>query len=242
MIKKLFLIFLSFYLISLVSAQQSVVLTWNDNSDDESGFHIERSIVSTSFSFLASVSAGVTQYTDSSINNYTTYYYRIAAYNSYGNSSYSNTVVVNLTSNTVTILPPTGGTSGSGGSSSGGSGGGSSGGSSGGGSSSSGGSSGLTGAIIQTPPSEPSSEIEPNSSQSSNGSSSNSGTISGLAVDGQDGDFNIYLFSLYVLLVSLIGFVFFKIIHTVLRKITYQKLIEENKAFYDSRPIQPPVN
>lgn len=67
-------------------------LAWTDNSSNETGFHIERSYPTASaFSTIASVGAGVTSYSDTSVLEGRTYYYRVRAYNADGYSGYSNT-------------------------------------------------------------------------------------------------------------------------------------------------------
>ena len=68
-------------------------LHWQDNSDDEDGFKIERGTDGILFTELPA-EAGVdeTVYNDSGLDKDTTYYYRIRAYNAYGDSEYSNTV------------------------------------------------------------------------------------------------------------------------------------------------------
>jgi predicted phage tail protein len=67
-------------------------LVWNDNSNNETGFRIERCSGSscTNFSQIAQVAAGVTTYASRSLSRNTTYRYRVRAYNAVGNSSYSN--------------------------------------------------------------------------------------------------------------------------------------------------------
>jgi N-acetylneuraminic acid mutarotase len=68
-----------------------VNLGWNDNSTTESGFKIERSANGgKSWSQIATVGAGVTSYNDTGLASNTYYVYRVRAYNSAGNSSYSN--------------------------------------------------------------------------------------------------------------------------------------------------------
>lgn len=67
-----------------------VRLTWTDNSSDESGFLISRSLDGVNFTHLATTSANWTIRDDSSVAPSTTYYYRINAYNAGGNSAYSN--------------------------------------------------------------------------------------------------------------------------------------------------------
>ncbi len=75
---------------SATSATQ-VSLAWQDNSDDESGFKIERKEGTGSFILLDSVAANEESYDDIGLTANTLYTYRIVAYNSGGNSGYSNT-------------------------------------------------------------------------------------------------------------------------------------------------------
>ena len=65
-------------------------LTWADNSSNETGFRIERSTDGTSFAEIATVGANVVSYVDAGLPNSTTYSYRLCAYNTAGNSAYSN--------------------------------------------------------------------------------------------------------------------------------------------------------
>jgi FtsP/CotA-like multicopper oxidase with cupredoxin domain len=72
------------------------MLTWIDNSNDETGFVIERSVDGSIFSILAQVGTGITSYTDSTISAGSTFTYRVKAVNSAGSSTYSNTATVSL--------------------------------------------------------------------------------------------------------------------------------------------------
>jgi titin len=65
-------------------------LTWQDNSGDETGFEIERKTGSDSYAQIATVGANVVRYSDTDLSAGTTYYYRVRAYNTAGNSDYSN--------------------------------------------------------------------------------------------------------------------------------------------------------
>lgn len=68
-------------------------LTWTDNSDNETGFRIERANglnATTGFVEIAVVGANVVTYVDASLPNSTAYTYRLRAYNAGGNSAYSN--------------------------------------------------------------------------------------------------------------------------------------------------------
>ena len=68
-----------------------IELTWDDNSNNELGFRLERSIGNTSsFIFLADVNANIEDYSDSGLTPSTNYFYRVAAYNNSGVSIWSN--------------------------------------------------------------------------------------------------------------------------------------------------------
>ena len=87
-------------LAATVFSSSQIALTWNDNSDNESGFRVERSLNGNSFSSIATLPAGTVTYTDSGLTASTEYYYRIAAFNAAG-SSLSDTV-------NATTFPPAG--------------------------------------------------------------------------------------------------------------------------------------
>jgi len=74
---------------STVSSSQ-INLTWNDNSDNEQGFNIERSTNTGEFTQVASVGVGATSYNDNGLSAGTTYRYRVSAHNTSGTSGYSN--------------------------------------------------------------------------------------------------------------------------------------------------------
>ena len=76
----------------------AVNLAWKDNSTNESGFKLEWSSDGAAWYSLATVGASVTQYTDTVVVAGNTYYYRVYAYNASGNSTYSNTAQVTVTS------------------------------------------------------------------------------------------------------------------------------------------------
>src|SRR4029077_5405378 len=73
-----------------VSSSQ-IYLSWTDNSNNEARFRIERSRDGTTFWRINVVGGNVTAYTDSVRQPSTTYYYRVCAVASGGNSAYSNT-------------------------------------------------------------------------------------------------------------------------------------------------------
>ncbi len=66
-------------------------LTWSDNSNNENGFGIERSADSLSgYSIRQQINANSTSYADSGLTDGAKYFYRVYAFNTGGNSSYSN--------------------------------------------------------------------------------------------------------------------------------------------------------
>ena len=75
-----------------VSSTQ-IRLTWIDNDTAEQGFKIERSAGagSTDFSQIATVGANVTSFSNTGLTASTSYSYRVRAYNTDGESGYSNT-------------------------------------------------------------------------------------------------------------------------------------------------------
>ena len=68
-----------------------IKLTWQDNSDSEEGFEIERKTEVEEWNLIKTVEADITEYTDSGLSTSTTYYYRIRSYNTKGYSNYFNT-------------------------------------------------------------------------------------------------------------------------------------------------------
>ncbi|MBN1675890.1 MAG: chitobiase/beta-hexosaminidase C-terminal domain-containing protein [Kiritimatiellae bacterium] len=76
-----------------VAAQSTtrVVLSWIDNSANETGFKIERSPDgSSSWQLIDTVGSSVVTYGDVGLTAATSYYYRVRAYNGFGDSDYSN--------------------------------------------------------------------------------------------------------------------------------------------------------
>lgn len=73
----------------------SVTATWSDNSTNEDGFAIEKSIDGAEFVEIARVEKDVTQFVDTGpFIGGTSYRYRLRAYNVAGFSDYSNTAEI----------------------------------------------------------------------------------------------------------------------------------------------------
>jgi hypothetical protein len=75
--------------VTAVSSNQ-IDLEWVDNSDNESGFDIERSLDGIAWEQITTVSANVTAFSDTGLSADTTYYYQVRAINDFGVSGYSN--------------------------------------------------------------------------------------------------------------------------------------------------------
>lgn len=84
------------------ASTNQINLAWTDNANNETGFKIERSINGTSFTEIATVAANVTSYSNTGLAGSTTYFYRVRASNSGGNSAYSNTVSATTQTSTAT--------------------------------------------------------------------------------------------------------------------------------------------
>ena len=81
-------------LTATAASTSRINLAWTDNSTDESGFRVERApdVASApgTFAQVASVGANVVTYSNTGLTTGTRYWYRVRAYNSVGNSDYSN--------------------------------------------------------------------------------------------------------------------------------------------------------
>lgn len=83
------------------SSYDQVMLSWSDNSSNETGFKLERSTNGVDFSEIATLGTDVKTYADTTVSSKSTYFYRVRAYNSAGVSGYSGTINV-----TTPDLPP----------------------------------------------------------------------------------------------------------------------------------------
>jgi LmbE family N-acetylglucosaminyl deacetylase len=77
-------------LVATAASSSQINLTWVDNATNETSYRVERSTDGTNFTTLATLGANVTNYANTGLTASTTYYYRVLASNSVGNSGYSN--------------------------------------------------------------------------------------------------------------------------------------------------------
>jgi unsaturated rhamnogalacturonyl hydrolase len=79
-------------LVANVVSSSQIDLMWTDSSNNETGFRIEQKTSTTDYIEIASVEANATRYSHTGLPANMTYTYRIVAFNSSGNSEYSNEI------------------------------------------------------------------------------------------------------------------------------------------------------
>ncbi len=84
-----------------IQAGPQILVAWTDNSNNETGFVIQRSINGGAFAALVTTTANITNYTDTTVTPGNTYQYQVAAVNAVGSSAYATTPSV-----TVPAPPP----------------------------------------------------------------------------------------------------------------------------------------
>lgn len=68
---------------------QEVNITWDDNSDDETGFQLRREISGGAYIEFPTIAANLTVFSDTTVNMNTTYFYKIRTFNNSGSSGWS---------------------------------------------------------------------------------------------------------------------------------------------------------
>lgn len=92
-------------------AHNRIQLNWQDAASNELGFYVERAATAAGpWSVIATPAANTTAYNDSTVTGSTTYYYRVRAYHTTGQSSYSNvaSATTPATPDTTAPMTPTG--------------------------------------------------------------------------------------------------------------------------------------
>jgi len=77
-------------LIATAASTTVINLAWTDNSNNETGFKIERSADNITFTEIVTTAANVVAYSNTGLSASATYYYRVRATNSAGDSAYSS--------------------------------------------------------------------------------------------------------------------------------------------------------
>ncbi|MEO9802241.1 MAG: T9SS type A sorting domain-containing protein [Reichenbachiella sp.] len=86
-------------LVSTITVDKQIELSWNDNSDNETSFKLERAPNGgVDFVALAEVGANVTNYLDTDVTTDQTYTYRVKANNVIGDSDFSNEEAISIVS------------------------------------------------------------------------------------------------------------------------------------------------
>jgi predicted phage tail protein len=78
----------------VAASRTQINLSWIDNATNETGFRVERSTNKSTWTQVGTVGANVRTYNATGLKSNTTYYFRVRAYNSYGNSAYTSTIGV----------------------------------------------------------------------------------------------------------------------------------------------------
>jgi chitodextrinase len=93
-------------LTGLATSTTGVMLSWSDASNNETSFRIEMTTGTAAFQEVATVSANVTSLRLSSLQERTTYQFRVRAANAAGFSGYSNAAQVTTPGTTPPPPPP----------------------------------------------------------------------------------------------------------------------------------------
>lgn len=80
--------------LSAIQGRNGITISWGDASNNEDGFEIQRGTDGIAFASLGRLAANSNSYNDRNFTAGVTYVYRVRAYNSAGNSAFSNTVSI----------------------------------------------------------------------------------------------------------------------------------------------------
>ncbi len=93
-------------LVAAGTSDTQISLSWKNNSNNEAGFVVETAPAAIGpWTAIATVGSNVTTYTQSGLSGLSTYYFRVHAYNTVGNSPYSNVAKGATLSEADTVAP-----------------------------------------------------------------------------------------------------------------------------------------
>ena len=92
-------------LVARAVSSTQIDLSWTDNSGDELGFRLERSLNGSDFTEIATLNPNVTTFSDTGLTPNTTYFYRVFAFNNFGNSDASNIAADTTPPSPIPVFP-----------------------------------------------------------------------------------------------------------------------------------------
>jgi fibronectin type 3 domain-containing protein len=78
----------------IAASRTQINLSWIDNATNETGFLVERSTNGSTWTQVGSVGANLRTYNATGLKSNTIYYFRVRAFNGFGNSAYTSTIGV----------------------------------------------------------------------------------------------------------------------------------------------------
>jgi hypothetical protein len=91
-------------LVAAAASASAINLTWADNASDETGYYVQRSLDGVNWTLIATLGGNAVSFSNSGLSADTTYTYRVYAYNSIGNSAYSNSASVKTNAVVVPVV------------------------------------------------------------------------------------------------------------------------------------------
>ncbi len=95
-------------LTAVASSSSQINLSWTDTSSNESGFRVERATGGGAFAVVQTVGANVTSFSSTGLTASTAYSFRVRAFNSTGDSAYSNVATATTSAAPSVPAAPTG--------------------------------------------------------------------------------------------------------------------------------------
>lgn len=89
-----------------VTGGDTISLSWSDNAVDEVGYKVQSSTDGATWFEIATLAANATTFVDDGLPPGQTYHYRVFAFNSVGNSAFSNLASATLPATAVDTTPP----------------------------------------------------------------------------------------------------------------------------------------